>query len=273
VAGGAYGHFITVSLFGGPAGTRGPAPSVTLPAGGSATPITDSAPSATGQFGPATVFSSGALEVSTQGTPGGTVTSSAKVSNLNTSGQEVLTAASVSSTCSASASGSSGSATISGGKLTTSEGSNLDSDADDTVVQVPENPAPNTSYDGKIETVGDSFRYVFNEQVKNADGSITVNAAHQYLLGPTAVGELIIGQSRCGSTTVTVGGGGGGAVQVGATGGGGGGLAGTGAAIAVCVALAMVLVVGGSTTTYWIGGVRWQERISRRMPWARGLLR
>jgi hypothetical protein len=161
---------------------------------------------------------------------------------------------------------------LSGAKLTTSQGANPDSEADDTVVQVPDNPGANTSYEGKIESVGDTFRYVFNEQVKNADGSITVNAAHQYLLGPTAVGDVIIGQSRCGSATVAAAGGGG--TQAVTSTGGGGGLAGTGAAIAVCVAFALLFVAGGSTTTYWVGGVRWRERIARRMPWAaRGLLR
>jgi hypothetical protein len=275
VGGGAYGHFISLSLFGGAPGTRGPAPSVTLPEGGSATPVTASAPSADARFGPAILFTSGLLEVSTQGTPGGSVTSSARVNNLNTSEQEVLTATSVSSTCTASSSGATGSTTISGGRLRTSEG-NPDADGDDTTVDVPQSPAPNTSFEGTIEAVGDTFRYVFNEQIRNADGSITVNAAHQYLLGPTAVGELIIGQSRCGTPSVGSGGGGGGGTQNAATtgGGGGGGLATSGAAVAVFTALSLLLVVGGSTTTYWIGGVKWRERIYRRMPWTgRRLLR
>jgi hypothetical protein len=69
-------------------------------------------------------------------------------------------------------------------------------------VSIAANPAPNKSYDGHIHVNGsiDSFRYVFNEQVVNPDGSITVNAAHEYFLGPTAVGELIVGQSVCGVT-------------------------------------------------------------------------
>ncbi|HEX2024041.1 MAG TPA: choice-of-anchor P family protein, partial [Acidimicrobiales bacterium] len=172
VGGGAYGHFISLSLFGGAPGTRGPAPSVTLPEAGSATPVTASAPSAEARFGPAILFTSGLLEVSTQGTPGGSVTSSARVDTLNTSEQEVLTAASVSSTCTASPSGATGSTTISGGRLRTSEG-NPDADGDDTTVDIPANPAPNTSFEGTIEAVGDNFRYVFNEQIRNADGSIT----------------------------------------------------------------------------------------------------
>ena len=199
--GGAFGFSARVTLFGGAQPPQGPAPTVTLPAGGSATPITATAPSVTVRFGPAIIFSSGPLEVSTQGTTGagGSVTSSSKVANVNTSGQEVFTAAAVSSTCTASEAGVNGSTTINGGKLRTSEG-NPEVEGDDTVVDVPANPAPNTAIEGKLEGVGDSFRNVFNEQIKNRDGSITVNAVHQYLLGPTAVGDLFIGQSRCAAT-------------------------------------------------------------------------
>lgn len=50
--------------------------------------------------------------------------------------------------------------------------------------------------------MGDSFRYVLDEQIVNPDGSLTVNAAHQYFLGPTAVGELIIGHSVCDVTAI-----------------------------------------------------------------------
>jgi hypothetical protein len=270
VGGGAYGFYVSVGLFGGAPSTRGPAPTVSLPAGGSATPVTATAAEGNGVFGPASIFSSGQLDVSTQGVPGGTVTSSAKVANVNKSTQEVFTAATASSTCTASSSGTSGSTSLTGGKLTTSEGANLDSDADDTVVTLPAAPAPNTSYEGKIETVGDTFRYVFNEQIKNADGSITVNAAHQYLLGPTAVGEAIIGQSRCGITAASTGGGGGQAVVAGS----GSGLASTGAEIAVVFAFALLLVVGGGSTLHWSAGARWRERVARRMPWsATGFLR
>lgn len=201
VSGSAYGYFSNVSLFGGPAATRGPAPTVTLPAAGSAVPITATAPTGSAQYGPALIFSSGPINVSTQGTtgPAGSVTSSSTISGVNTSGQEVFTAGSVSSTCTATEAGVSGSTTITNGTLQTSEG-DPNVDGDETVVVIPTNPAPNTTYNGAIETVGDTFRYVFNEQIVNPDGSLTVNAAHQYLLGPTAVGDLIIGQSRCGVT-------------------------------------------------------------------------
>ncbi len=276
VAGGAYGYFVTVGLFGGAPATRGPAPTVSLPAGGSAAPVTGTAPDATAQFGPAIIFSSGRLDVSTQGVAGGTVTSSATVTNVNRSGQEQLTAASVSSRCSSSSTGQTGSATVSAGNVVLSQGANFDSTADDTVVQLPSDPAPNTSYNGKLENVGDTFRVVLNEQVRGT-GSITVNAVHLFLLGPTAVGELIVGQSRCATTAVATGTGGtGGGGQTGGTGGGtgGGGLAGTGSAIAVFVALAMLLVMAGWSTMFWAAGVRWRHRPGRHMPWpVRGPLR
>ncbi len=67
---------------------------------------------------------------------------------------------------------------------------------------LPASPAPNTTYEGHVHigNTTDSFRWVFNEQTINADGSITVNAGHQYLLGPSASGNLILGQVVCGVT-------------------------------------------------------------------------
>jgi len=255
VGGGAYGFFVSVGLFGGAPASRGPTPTVTLPSGGSATPVTDSAPSGNAQFGPAIIFTSDKLDVSTEGTPGGTVTSSATANNVNRSGQEQLTAATVSSKCTSSGTEHTGSTTISGGRLVTSTGANADSDADDTVVDLPVNPAPNTPFEGKVEQVGDSFRVVLNEQVKTA-GGITVNAVHLFLLGPTAVGELIIGQTRCGTTGGGAGGsgGGGGAGGGGGGAGGGSGLAGTGSQGAVFVALALLLIMAGWTATFWTVG-------------------
>ena len=199
VRGSAYGYFASISLFGGPPNVRGPQPTVSLPPTGSAAPITANQASALVQFGPAILFSSGPITVSTQGTlgPGGTVTSTSSIQSINTSGQEVFTAAALSSTCTASETGVTGSTTVTGGTLETSQG-NPDVTGDETVVPIPTNPPPNTTYNGTIESVGDTFRAVFNEQIINPDGSITVNAYHLYLLGPTAVGDLIVGQVVCG---------------------------------------------------------------------------
>ena len=69
-----------------------------------------------------------------------------------------------------------------------------------TTEPIPDNPAPGTEIAGTIDHVGDSFRIVFNEQTTNPDGSRTVVAAHMYLLGPTAVGDMIVGSTTCGVT-------------------------------------------------------------------------
>jgi hypothetical protein len=213
VKGSAYGYFASISLFGGPPNTRGPSPSVTLPPDASASPQTASQQSGLVQIGPAIFFSSGQLTVSTQGSigPNGSVSSTTNIQNVNTSGQEVFTADNVPSSCAASETAvSSGSTTITNGTLQTDSGYDANGDGDYTDgtehapvnVTLPTNPAPNTSYNGHIHVNGsiDNFRYVFNEQIRNPDGSLTVYAAHQRLLGPTAVGDLYIGKSECGVT-------------------------------------------------------------------------
>lgn len=200
VAGSAYGYFSRISLSGGSPSDRGPTPMVTLPPAGSGSPITATAPSGLAQYGSTTFFTSDQLEVSTQGTtgPSGSVTTSANIRNVGHSGNEVFIASGVAGTCNATASGLSGSSTITNGTLQTSETGGPGGTP--IVVAVPANPAPNTTYEGTYESAGDRFRYVFNEQKVNPDGTITVNAAHQYFLGPSTVGDLIIGQSVCGVT-------------------------------------------------------------------------
>jgi hypothetical protein len=51
---------------------------------------------------------------------------------------------------------------------------------------------------GVLEGVGDTFDYVFNEQILNPDGSITVSGGHQKLYGPSAFGDIYVAQSICG---------------------------------------------------------------------------
>ncbi|HEX2193115.1 MAG TPA: hypothetical protein VHH09_07955, partial [Acidimicrobiales bacterium] len=225
VKGGADGYRLQVSLFGGPVNTRGvgqvtcsgnpptppgcvPAdqaeeassPSVVLASDGGR--LNQSKPEgAAARVGPATFFSSGQLDVATSGGLGadGSVSSSTQILNINRDGSEVFTAVAATSTCTASETGVSASTTITGGTLQTDSGDDgLGTAHDPVVVPVPTNPEPNTTYDGHIHVNGttDSFRYVFNEQVLNPDGSITVYAAHQYLLGPTAVGDLYIGKAE-----------------------------------------------------------------------------
>lgn len=198
LTGSAYGHFADVTLFDAQQPVAGPAPTVTLPAAGG--DESASAPSASVVYGPANLFTSGPLTVATEGTAG-SVTSTATIENVNTSGQEIFTADNLASTCTASEGDVSGSSTITNGTLITN-GGDPDVEGDETVVEIPTDPDPNTAYEGTLApAVNDNFRYVFNEQIENPDGSLTVNAVHGYLLGPTAVGDIIAGQVVCGVST------------------------------------------------------------------------
>ena len=239
VSGSACGYFTSVGLFGGPLGVRGCgqpgvtpgsasySPSVTLPGSGSATAITGSDPDgAIAEYGPAKLFSgqypnalndptggatsppSGPQSVSTQGTVGGSVTSSASISQGTQGtvdptqprgiGPGPVIADAISSTCTASESGVTGSTTVTNGVLETKY--DPDTQIPIATEAVPTNPPPNYTRSGTIDHVGDRFVVVYNEQVIGPD-SITVNAVHMYLLGDTARGEMVIGQSRCAITS------------------------------------------------------------------------
>lgn len=197
---GAFGYFASVSLFGGPPNRSGPAPSVTLPAEGARAPVTAVAPTGKAQFGPAVLVSSGEQRLSTQGTlgPGGTVTSTASITGTP-DGPTPLLFEKVTSTCTAKGSELVGSTTLAG-QLATSiyvapdprEGEPKD------LVPFPPNPAPNTERTGEVNNIGDRFRVVYNEQTRDG-GVLTVNAVHLYLLGPVAMGDLVLAQSRCGA--------------------------------------------------------------------------
>jgi hypothetical protein len=66
-------------------------------------------------------------------------------------------------------------------------------------------PAMNQGFDGHIHVNNtESFRVVFNEQITNPDGSLTVNAAHFTYLGPLTHGNFILGSSTCGVTVSQV---------------------------------------------------------------------
>jgi len=202
VKGSAYGYSCDVTVFGSSSPVK-PTPAVSLASDASNSPQTASVASARADAGPATIFSSGRIDVSTSGTPGpaSSVTSSANIANRGVVGLDNFTASNLASTCTASESGASGSTTITDGVLVTDSGSDRPGH-DPVTVPLPTNPAPNTTYEGHLHigNTSDTFRWVFNEQIVNADGSLTVNAAHQYLLGPIATGELIIGQVVCGMT-------------------------------------------------------------------------
>ena len=213
-SGGACGYYTNVGLFGGPPALRGcgqsvppgtagsASPSVTLPSGGSSTAITAAdANGALAQYGPAVIFGgkppadpavdippSGPQKVSTKGKT--SVTSSASVTNV---GPGPFTADAVRSTCTASKSGVKASTTITKGQLVTATDANGNPK---TTKAVPAKPPANYTLKGKVAT-GDSFKAVFNEQKVSRDGTITVDAVHLYLLGPTAVGDVVIAESQC----------------------------------------------------------------------------
>jgi len=173
--------------------------SVTLSAAGGSESMSDPDGAALAKYVAGTLFSRGAAKVSTQGTtgPSGSVTSTAEIYDVNASGREIFGAASISSTCTASDSGVTGSTTITGGRLRVSDG-NPDLPGDERYDELPTTPAVNEAHKGKLEVVGDSFEYRFNEQLPNVDGSLTVYAAHLVMIGPTAVGDLYIGRVDCG---------------------------------------------------------------------------
>ncbi len=109
--------------------------------------------------------------------------------------------------CTANESGVSGSTTFSNGLLATA----TDVNQDPTMQQaIPDNPAPNTTIDGSFELGAsdhESFTYIFNEQIVNPDGSLTVNASHLIPHGQTAVASppangIIFGSVTCGVTAV-----------------------------------------------------------------------
>ncbi|GAB3005468.1 choice-of-anchor P family protein [Saccharothrix stipae] len=58
-------------------------------------------------------------------------------------------------------------------------------------------PAPNTAVD--LDLLGvDVAKVVFNEQVRNTDGSLTVNAVRLTLVGSVGTGDLVLSSATCG---------------------------------------------------------------------------
>lgn len=256
VSGSAFGFETAgVTLFGGAQNPVAAKPSVTLAPDASNSPQTGSVTTGIVQYGPATLYTSDAISVDTKASLGssGSVTSTTSVKNVNkastqsSTGSEELTANEISSTCTASASGTTGSTTISKGTLATLSG-NSDPNKP-TIVNLPANPPPNDSISGKIDLSSsdtESFHFVFDEQTASGD-TLTVDAVHEYLEGPTAKGEVIIGQSVCGTNATAA------SVSAGSasttpssTAVTGGGL-GTGALVAIIVGAAAVAGVGSTS--------------------------
>ena len=222
-----------------PVGASTLSPSVQLPPTGSASPITATdSDGAAAKYGPATIFGgiwpfevatpppSGPITVSTQGTTGanGSVTSSTDITLLATPkpvacwgdpagttncrapggfGPAPVWGDALHVECSASEGAVSGSTTFTNSfiaKATDPDGEPLPSATE----AIPTNPPPNYTRSGVITNVGDVFTAVFNEQIRNADGSLTVNAVHMYLFGPVAVGDMVKGQVTCGTNPTSV---------------------------------------------------------------------
>ncbi len=206
VTGSAVGARGSVTLFGGNPIVLDPTPAVTLPpTGGNAS---DSVASIVYQAGPAQLLTTGAAEVSTQGTtgPGGSATSTATLQNIAIGGTTIAT---LNATCTASETGTTGSTTVTGGRVPT-EDPTRGNEGDEVFTDVPVNPPPNFELNGFVPTVGtDYYRVVFNEQVVTGN-TLTVRAAHFYLgdprpgENPVAVGEVVVGEVTCG---ITAGGG------------------------------------------------------------------
>ncbi|HEY0812429.1 MAG TPA: choice-of-anchor P family protein [Pseudonocardia sp.] len=186
VTGSAFGESVSVTTALGVAVNSGPMPTVTLPAGGSATPVVNSAASVN-----TPVLTTGVLNVSTQGTPGpsGSVTSSTSVTNpkvgIAVVAPNLVTATTVTSTCTSDQTGSTGSATIAGLTVLGSP--------------VSVSTAPNSTLN--IANVG--ILHVNEQTVTGSAPSsgITVNALRLEInAGPLGGGSIIIGQSVCGVT-------------------------------------------------------------------------
>jgi hypothetical protein len=209
--GGAYGVYANVTIFGSPQTPYGPLPTVTLPSHGS-TGVTATAASEDVTYGPATLFDSGSETVTTRGTTGsaGSVSSSTSIASEtqpsgSCPGTETscvyagpFTADSVASNCTASQSGNTGGTTLANGQVVTATDT---SGNPTTTVSIPNSPTANYSVSGYLyvsSTDKETFTWTFNQQTTNADGSITVYAAHQQMFGPTAVGDVYIGESNCG---------------------------------------------------------------------------
>lgn len=188
VDGGAYGAEVSATALGLLKTTIGPVPSVTLPSAGSSTAVaqTLASISATG------LLSTGVLKVSTQGVPGGDVTSSAQVADVKV--PTVLVASAITAGCKAAADG-----TLSGSV-------NL-ADAKVGGVAVTANPGPNTVID-----LAGLAKVTLNEQiltgVGTADPQIEVNAVDiQLLSGLSSIGsgQIIIGHAECSQEGESVG--------------------------------------------------------------------
>lgn len=228
VTGSAYGYrAYNINLLGGAQSDTGPTPSVALASNASNSPQSAAVASGLVSYGPAVLFTSDAISVSSTGSTGasGSVTSTTSVYDVDKSssqptltGSEILTADRITSTCTATTATPTGSTSIINGTLRTDSGLDLNGDGDYTDagehapvnVTLPSSPAANTTYYGHIHlssTSTDNWKVVLNERA-TVNGVLTVSAVHEYF-GVTSSGndpnsalhgDLVIGRAVCGLT-------------------------------------------------------------------------
>jgi hypothetical protein len=215
LSGTACAYRVSVSIFGGPPSVRGcgqttppgsresASPDVALPPGGSAVPLIAVDPDgARAAFGPAVIFGgrfqadgitvppSGPLMAQTGGTT--TVQSSALATLV---GPQPFYARTVFAGCTATTTGRTFTVQLGNAVVVTS----TDRFGNPrTAVAVPPDPPWGFTVPFVIDNFGDHGVVVFNERIGNPDGSTTVNAVHMYMQGPIAIGDMVIGQARCG---------------------------------------------------------------------------
>lgn len=204
---------------------RGPAPHVELVSDASNSPQTAHASTGRVAYGPAALFTSDDIDVVTLGRTGraGFVRSHSSIDNINkavtqpSTGSEMLTADNLTGQCHADASSVTGKTTVTNGTVRTHAQAG---DHEEEIIQIPADPPPNYMVEGHLHLgfATDRFVFVFNEQIVNDDGTITVNPVHQYYGyfineegeieedaffgggGSILHGHLILGQVVCGVT-------------------------------------------------------------------------
>ena len=210
VIGSAYGyHAYNISLFGGVQPNNGPTPTVTLASNASNSPQNASATCGRVAYGPAILFTSDAISIQSAGSLGtsGSATSASSINNINKAtntacngstetGSEIFTADRLAGTVTAGITGTSRSTTVTNGTVATHSnsfnctslttpcgGHTHDPFNPDGLVAAPANPPANYKVAGHVhlnDTTTDYFVIVFNEQISNLDGSVTVNPVHEY---------------------------------------------------------------------------------------------
>lgn len=188
--GSAYGANVNVTLVGQSNVTVGPvAPSST------AGPTTNSVASINvpGILTTGAVTTSATLDPTT-----GSVTSNATTANVSLpllSALGSVGAGAISAQCTATQSGVTGSSTLTNASL-------------GSLGALPVNPAPNTVINVTLPGFGTVATLTLNEQIQNADGSLTVNAFHLHLLGGVlgslGTGDIIISSATCGPAALPI---------------------------------------------------------------------